>query len=71
MCAAIGIGAVAQAVECKPSKWGKNDQIGTANYVTPEQVLTASKLVKKGESHPLSIVVDPNMPAFPPRGMML
>lgn len=31
----------------------------------------ATKLVKKGESHPLGIVVDPNMPAFPPRGMML
>ncbi len=61
--------AVAQ--ECKPSKWGKDDEIGAANYVTPEQVLMAAKLVKKGESHPLGIVVDPNMPAFPPRGMMV
>lgn len=71
MTAVIGIGTAAQAVECKPSKWGKDDQIGAANYVTPEQVLMATKLVKKGESHPLGIVVDPNMPAFPPRGMML
>ena len=31
----------------------------------------ATQLVKKGESHPLGIVVDPNMPAFSPRGMML
>jgi kynurenine formamidase len=29
--------------------------------------LMAAKLVKKGESHPLGIVVDPKMPAFPPR----
>jgi kynurenine formamidase len=55
------------AQECKPSKWGKDDQIGAANYVTPEQVMMAVKLVKKGQSHPLGIVVDPKMPAFPPR----
>ncbi|WP_025897776.1 cyclase family protein [Sneathiella glossodoripedis] len=56
---------------CKPSKWGADDEIGAANHVTPEQVLKASKLIKKGESHPLGIVIDPNTPAFPPRGMML
>ena len=39
--------------------------------LTPEQVLMAAQLVKKGESHPLGIVIDPNMPAFPPRKMML
>jgi len=59
------------AAECKPSKWGADDEIGAANYVTPKQVLDAVKLVEKGESHPLGIVVDPNMPAFPPRKMML
>jgi kynurenine formamidase len=59
------------AQECQPSKWGADDVLGAANYVTPERVLAATKLVKKGESHPLGIVVDPNMPAFPPRGMML
>ena len=63
--------ASAQAAECKPSKWGADDEIGAANYVTPEQVMMAAKLVKKGQSHPLGIVVDPNMPAFSPRGMML
>jgi kynurenine formamidase len=57
----------ALAEACKPSKWGKDDQIGAANHVTPKQVLMAAKLVKKGESHPLGIVVDPKMPAFPPR----
>ncbi len=59
------------AQECKPSKYGADDEIGAANLVTPERVAAAAKLVKKGESHPLGIVVDPNMPAFPPRGMML
>ena len=59
------------AADCEPSKWGKDDEIGAANYVNAEQVLMAAKLVKKGETHPLGIVVDPNMPAFPPRKMML
>jgi hypothetical protein len=52
--------------ECTPSKWGADDQLGAANYLTPERVLLATKLVKKGESHGLGIVIDPNMPAYPP-----
>jgi len=65
------VGAPALAQDCKPSKWGAGDEIGAANYVTPEQVLMATKLVKKGESHPLGIVIDSSTPAFPPRGMMM
>ena len=53
--------------ECAPSKWGADDQLGAANYLTPERVLLATQLVKKGESHGLGIVIDPNMPAYPPR----
>lgn len=63
--------ASAQTAECKPSKWGAEDQIGAANYVTPKQVLMATKLVKKGESHPLGIVIDSKTPAFPPRTLGL
>lgn len=59
--------AAAKAEECKPSKWGKDDEIGAANYVTPEQVRLAAGLVKKGESHGLGIVIEPGMPAYPPR----
>ncbi len=65
------IAGTAFAQDCAPSKWGTGDEIGAANYVTPDQVLMASKLITKGESHPLGIVIDPNMPAFPPRKMML
>ena len=61
----------ALAQECKPSKWGPDDEIGAANYVTPARVLAAIKLVKKGQSHPLGIVLDPKMPAFPPRSTSL
>ncbi|MDH3665822.1 MAG: cyclase family protein [Paracoccaceae bacterium] len=65
------IASTAAAQDCAPSKWGADDEIGAANYVTPEQVLMASNLITKGKSHPLGIVIDPNMPAFPPRKMML
>ena len=63
--------ASAQAAECKPSKSGADDEIGAANYVTPEQVMMAAKLVKKGQSHPLGIVIDSKTPAFPPRSLSL
>nr|VFJ51221.1 MAG: Putative cyclase [Candidatus Kentron sp. FW] len=66
------IGAGAFATNCEYSKWGKDDEIGAANYVTPKLVLAATKLVKKGESHPLGIVVEPGItPAFPPRSISL
>jgi len=63
--------SMALAADCAPSKWGADDEIGAANYVDADQVLMAAKLIKKGETHPLGIVVDPNMPAFPPRKMMM
>ena len=50
----------------RPSPWGADDQIGAANRVTPEPA-AAAKLVKKGISHPLGIVIEPGMPAYPPR----
>ena len=52
---------------CEPSKWGQDDEIGSANYVTPDQVIMASKLVKEGKTHPLGVVIEAGMPAFPPR----
>ena len=55
------------ADECVPSPWGADDQIGAANRVTPERTAASAKLVKKGMSHPLGIVIEPGMPAYPPR----
>jgi kynurenine formamidase len=34
-------------------KWGDSDQIGTLNYITPEKIVAASRLVKWGRSFPL------------------
>ena len=69
--ALIFIGQTGFAEECETSRWGADDEIGAANHVTPEQVLMAVKLVKMGQSHPLGIVVDPEMPAYPPRSFAL
>ena len=68
---AMAVSGVAVAQECKPSKWGADDEIGAANYVTPAQVLAATKLVRQGRTHPLGIVLDPAMPAYPPRSVKL
>src|SRR5690606_22043266 len=68
---ALGFGATASAQDCEPSEWGADDEIGAANHVDAEQVKMAAGLVTEGKTHPLGIVIDPNMPAFPPRGMML
>ncbi len=52
---------------CEPSAWGIDDEIGAINHLTSEQVVRAASLVSKGERHPLGIVIDPDMPSFPPR----
>jgi len=71
---AIGVSFLAGtafAEECIPSKWGKADEIGSANLVTTERVIAASKLIKQGKTQPLGITIDANTPAFPPRGLSL
>jgi len=72
LAAAVALAAGgALAADCKPSKWGPNDEIGAANLVTPERVMAAMKLVKRGKTHPLGIIIDSKTPAFPPRSLSL
>jgi kynurenine formamidase len=49
------------------SKFGPNDQIGNANYITPEKTLAATKLVTTGKAYQLGIEVNSKTPAYPPR----
>ena len=53
--------------QCNSSKWGLKDEIGSANLISKENTLQAIKLVKKGKSHGLGIIIEPSMPSFPPR----
>jgi kynurenine formamidase len=39
-------------------KWGKDDQIGTLNYVEPHHIVEAAKLVKTGKVFALGIPLD-------------
>jgi kynurenine formamidase len=63
---ALGLAAQAQST-WYPSKWGPNDEIGAANYLTPAVALNAAKLVKTGKTYSLGITVNTTTPAYPPR----
>lgn len=66
----LAAGSVAQAGgdhAWTTSKWGEDDQIGSANLMTPERVKAASSLVKTGKVYSLGMIVDSETPAFPPR----
>jgi kynurenine formamidase len=43
-----------------PSRWGADDQRGSANWVTPETVLRATRLIKTGEIFELGAVLTSN-----------
>ena len=65
--AALGTAGTANAQDWTKSKWGPNDEIGAANYITPELVVKAAGLVKTGKTYALGIPVDSKTPAYPPR----
>ncbi|MDA0338801.1 MAG: cyclase family protein, partial [Proteobacteria bacterium] len=54
-----------------PSKYGADDELGSANLITPERVLAASKLVTEGKVYGLGIETNSLTPAFPPRGFKI
>ena len=45
-----------------PSKWGKDDVLGSLNLVTPDSILAALRLIKKGTVYDLSQVLETDMP---------
>ena len=49
------------------SKWGENDQKGSANLLTAEKVLQAAELIKKGQIYQLGSVYEEKMPLLPHR----
>ena len=48
-------------------RWGKDDQLGTANFITAEVVARASKEVQQGQNHHLRGTDRSQRPAFPGR----
>ena len=39
-------------------KWGPDDELGTLNYITPEKIAAAARLVKRGVTFSLAIPLD-------------
>lgn len=48
-------------------KWGPEDQKGAANYITPDVIIEAAQLIKKGKTFSLAIPIDKNGPVWPGR----
>jgi len=47
-----------------PSRWGPQDQAGASNWITPEKVLEAAKLIKTGKIYRIGRVYESKMPLF-------
>src|SRR5438128_1315897 len=43
-------------------KWGPDDELGVLNYITPEDIVNAARLVKKGKVFRLGLNLDENGP---------
>jgi len=47
-----------------PSKWGKDDEAGGSNHITPAKVLDAAKWIKDGKIYKIGRVYEQGMPLF-------
>jgi kynurenine formamidase len=47
-----------------PSKWGKDDEAGASNHITPAKVLDAAKWIKDGKIYKIGRVYEAAMPLF-------
>ncbi|MDD3169567.1 MAG: hypothetical protein PHC91_08950, partial [Eubacteriales bacterium] len=50
------------------NKWGENDEIGTLNYIEPQDIVDAARLVKSGKVFSMAIPLDVNGPQWGERG---
>lgn len=46
------------------SKWGQDDTIGAANYLSADKVVDAAKLVTKGKTYSLGVELNRDFPAY-------
>ena len=60
----VGKAAIYEAAKALSNwgRWGADDQIGTLNHVTPEDVVAAARLIRKGKVFGLGIPLDQNGP---------
>jgi kynurenine formamidase len=48
-------------------RWGADDEIGTANYITADTIVAAARLVRRGEVISCALPLDDRGPVFPTR----
>jgi kynurenine formamidase len=48
-------------------KWGEEDEKGAANYISPEIIIEAAQLIKKGKTFSLAIPINKQGPVWPSR----
>ncbi len=48
-------------------RWGAEDERGAANYITPERIVEAAKLIQRGKTFSLAIPLDEKGPIYPGR----
>ena len=48
-------------------RWGKDDQLGTTNFITPEVIVKAAREVKRGKTFTCAVPLDATGPIFPTR----
>jgi hypothetical protein len=60
----VGLGAIAEASKKLSNwgRWGADDQIGTLNFVTAQDIVGATRLVRKGKAFSLGIPLDASGP---------
>jgi len=49
------------------SPHGPDDTLGAINYLSPEKVVAAARLIKTGKTYPLGVPTGPDTPAYGPR----
>ena len=60
----VGKKAIAEATQKLKNwgRWGKEDQVGTLNHVTPEDIVKAASLIRTGKVFALGIPLDASGP---------
>jgi kynurenine formamidase len=71
--ACAGVLAIIATAEAQDltSRWGKDDQAGASNLMTPKKALEAVKLIKTGTVVPLARTYEAKMPLFGQRAFAL
>jgi hypothetical protein len=47
-----------------PSRWGPEDEAGASNWITPEKILEAARLIRAGKIYELGRMYESGMPLF-------